>query len=37
MKIKFLSIITILSLSLNADIIISADNLPSVSKEFLQH
>ncbi|EOH0248168.1 hypothetical protein ACLJ77_001522, partial [Campylobacter jejuni] len=26
MKIKFLNIITILSLSLNADIIISADN-----------
>ncbi len=37
MKIKFLNIITILSLSLNADIIISADNLPNVSKEFLQH
>lgn len=37
MKIKFLSIITILSLSLNAHIIISADNLLSVSKEFLQH
>lgn len=37
MKIKFLSVITILNLSLNAHIIISADNLPSVSKEFLQH
>ncbi|HDZ5064854.1 TPA: PepSY-like domain-containing protein [Campylobacter jejuni] len=37
MKIKFLSIIAILSISLNADIIISADNLPNISKEFLQH
>lgn len=37
MKIKFLSIVAILSLSLNADIIISAENLPNISKEFLQH
>ncbi|HDZ5096679.1 TPA: PepSY-like domain-containing protein [Campylobacter jejuni] len=37
MKIKFLSIIAILSIFLNADIIISADNLPNISKEFLQH
>lgn len=37
MKIKFLSIVTFLSLSLNADIIISAENLPNISKEFLQH
>ncbi|HDZ4932110.1 PepSY-like domain-containing protein [Campylobacter jejuni] len=37
MKIKFLSITAILSIFLNADIIISADNLPNISKEFLQH
>ncbi|MBM0637337.1 PepSY-like domain-containing protein [Campylobacter sp. VicNov18] len=36
MKIKILSIINILCICLNADIIISAENLPHTSKEFLQ-
>ncbi|EJW3904427.1 PepSY-like domain-containing protein [Campylobacter coli] len=37
MKIKFYGIIAILSTFLNADIIISPDGLPSISKEFLKN
>ncbi|MFQ6341344.1 PepSY-like domain-containing protein [Campylobacter sp. VTCC 70190] len=36
MKIKIFSLIALLSTALNADIIISAENLPSISKEFLR-
>ncbi|EAH5626180.1 PepSY-like domain-containing protein [Campylobacter coli] len=37
MKIKFYGIIAILSTFLNADMIISPDELPSISKEFLKN
>lgn len=37
LKVKILSIIQILFIYLNADIIISAENLPPIAKEFLQN